>query len=209
MPLRLIPLFPLNVVVFPRTQLPLHIFEERYKEMVGNAIRDESEFGIVLAKEDGIVNAGCTVAVDKVLQMYPDGRMDILTSGRHRFEISSLNEEKTYLQGEVNFFDDDDLTPPPEELRQSAIEQYNALNALPSSREHLEPNLEDPQLSFQLAQAVPDLDFLNSLLRQRSEPGRLKALSSFLTEYVPKQQTIERMKKLSPTNGFGGKPSGL
>ena len=207
--MRTIPLFPLNVVVFPRTRLPLHIFEERYKEMVGNAIRDESEFGIVLAKDDGIVNAGCTVAVEKVLEMYPDGRMDILTAGKRRFEITSLNEEKTYLQGEVNFFDDEDFSEPPEELRQEAKRQYELLNALPNSREHLEPNLEDPQLSFQLAQAVPDLDFLNGLLRQRSEAGRLKALNEFLSEYVPKQQTIERMKTLAPTNGFGGKPAGL
>ena len=57
---------PLQVVVFPRTQLPLHIFEERYKEMVGEAIRDKSEFGIVLAREEGIVNAGCTVVVDDI-----------------------------------------------------------------------------------------------------------------------------------------------
>src|ERR1051325_7272435 len=70
---RLIPLFPLNVVVFPRTRLPLHIFEERYKEMVGNAIRDDSEFGIVLAKQDGIVTAGCAVSVEKVLRMDPGG----------------------------------------------------------------------------------------------------------------------------------------
>src|SRR5678816_2101789 len=68
---RLLPLFPLELVVFPRTQLPLHIFEERYKEMVGEAIRDESEFGIVLAKGSGILNAGCTVKVAKVLEMYP------------------------------------------------------------------------------------------------------------------------------------------
>ena len=72
MPSRLIPLFPLQVVVFPRTQLPLHIFEERYKEMVGAAIRDNSEFGVVLAKDNGIVNAGCTVMVEKVLENYPD-----------------------------------------------------------------------------------------------------------------------------------------
>lgn len=209
MSLRLIPLFPLNVVVFPRTSLPLHIFEERYKEMVGNSIRDESEFGIVLAKEDGIVNAGCTVAVEKVLEMYPDGRMDILTSGRRRFEIATLNEEKTYLQGEVNFFDDEDFTPAPEELRQQTMEQYKELNSLAESREHLTPNLEDPQLSFQLAQAVPDLDFLNGLLRQRSEAGRLKTLNTFLAEYIPKQRTIERIKTLAPTNGFGGKPAGL
>src|ERR1035437_735986 len=113
MPKRLIPLFPLQLVVFPRTHIPLHIFEDRYKEMVGEAIRDGSEFGIVLSKEDRILNAGCTVMVEKVLEMYPDGRMDILTRGQRRFEIVSLNEEKEYLQGEVEFFDDDDLAPAP------------------------------------------------------------------------------------------------
>jgi Lon protease-like protein len=91
---RLLPLFPLQVVVFPRTQLPLHIFEERYKRMVGDAIREQSEFGIVLAKEDGIVNAGCTVTVDKVLKTYADGRMDIITRGRRRFEVLSLDQDE-------------------------------------------------------------------------------------------------------------------
>jgi Lon protease-like protein len=206
---RMIPLFPLNVVVFPRTRLPLHIFEERYKEMVGDAIREESEFGIVLAREDGIVNAGCTVAVEKVLEMYPDGRLDILTAGRRRFEIAALNEEKSYLQGDVRFFDDEDFAAPADDLREAALAQYKALHALPNSRDHQEPDLADPQLSFQLAQAVPDLDFLNGLLRQRSETARLKALTAFLEDYIPKQRTIERMKHLSPTNGFGGKPAGL
>ena len=78
-----------------------------------------------------------------------------------------------------------------------------------ASRDHSEPNLSDPQLSFQLAQAVPDLDFLNALLRHRSEAGRLKQLNHFLAEYVPRQRTIERMRQLAPTNGFGGKPAGL
>src|ERR1051325_11969144 len=110
----MLPLFPLQVVVFPRTRLPLHIFEERYKEMVGNAIRDESEFGMVLAKEDGIVNAGCTVVVEKVLQMYPDGRLDILTRGQRRFEIQRLEQEKAYLQAEVEFFDDEEFAKPPD-----------------------------------------------------------------------------------------------
>jgi len=205
----MLPLFPLNVVVFPRTRLPLHIFEERYKEMVGDAIREESEFGIVLAREEGIVNAGCTVAVEKVLEMYPDGRLDILTAGRRRFEIAALNEEKSYLQGDVRFFDDEEFAAPADDLREAALAQYKALNALPNSRDHLEPDLADPQLSFQLAQAVPDLDFLHGLLRQRSEIARLKALTAFLEDYVPKQRTIERMKHLSPTNGFGGKPAGL
>src|SRR5256885_1216532 len=69
---QLLPLFTLQLVVFPRTQMPLHIFEERYKQMVGEAIRDNTEFGIVLAKEDGIVNAGCTVVVEKLLKEYTE-----------------------------------------------------------------------------------------------------------------------------------------
>ena len=205
----MLPLFPLNVVVFPRTRLPLHIFEERYKEMIGDAIRDDSEFGIVLAREDGIVNAGCAVKVERVLEMYPDGRMDVLTVGSRRFEISELNEERAYLQGEVRFFDDEDFSPTPVDVREQALEAYKTLDALPDARERQTPDLEDPQLSFQLAQGVPDLDFLNGLLRQRSETARLKALSAFLADYVPKQRAIEKMKTLAPTNGHGLRPPGL
>ncbi|HWB87173.1 MAG TPA: LON peptidase substrate-binding domain-containing protein [Bryobacteraceae bacterium] len=206
---RLIPLFPLQVVVFPRTQLPLHIFEERYKEMVGEAIRDNSEFGVVLARKDGIVNAGCTVVIEKVLEMYPDGRLDVLTRGRRRFEILTLNEEKDYLQAEVNFFDDDDFAPAPNELRDEALSHYRALHELESAREAADPDMADPQLSFQLAQALPDLDFQSTLLRHRSETGRLKEFNHYLSEYIPRQRTIERVRELAPTNGFGGKPSGL
>ena len=205
---RLIPLFPLQVVVFPRTRLPLHIFEDRYKEMVGDAIRDESEFGVVLAKEDGIVNAGCSVTVEKVMEMYSDGRMDILCLGKRRFEIVSLNEEKSFLQGEVSFFDDEDFSPTPAELRNEALSHYQALAALQAKGQG-DPDLADTQLSFQLAQAVPDLDFLSRLLRHRSETGRLQELNRYLSEYVPRQRTIERMKELAPKNGFGGKPAGL
>jgi Lon protease-like protein len=206
---RLLPLFPLQLVVFPRTRLPLHIFEERYKEMVGDAIRDESEFGIVLAKKDGIVNAGCSVKVEKVMEMYPDGRMDVMTRGERRFEIDGLNQEKDYLRAEVSFFDDDDSTEAPVEDRERAIRHYRALNELGSVRNHSEPNMQDPQLSFQLAQAVPDLDFLSVLLRRRSETERIKDLNHYLSGYLPKQKQIERMRELAPTNGFGRKPEGL
>ena len=209
MPSRLIPLFPLQVVVFPRTALALHIFEERYKEMVGEAIRNHSEFGVVLARDEGIVNAGCTVVVEKLLQMHPDGRMDILTRGRRRFEIASLNEEKSYLQAEVEFFDDDDFAPTPAELRDQALSQFHDLSEVAEVPEQNAPDLDDPQLSFQLAQTLPDLDFLHGLLRHRSETGRLKQLNQYLHTYIPRQRTIQRVKQLAPTNGFGGKPAGI
>jgi Lon protease-like protein len=209
MPVRLLPLFPLHVVVFPRTPLPLHIFEERYKDMVGSAMRDSSEFGVVLAKENGIVNIGCTVTVEKLLQMYPDGRMDILTRGQRRFEIVSLNEEKDYLQAEVNFFDDEDSTEADPALRDQAVSQYQELAQLPGAEPRPDPDMQDPQLSFQLAHHLPDLDFLSALLRHRSEAERLKHLNQYLSQYIPRQRTVERMKELAPTNGHGGKPAGL
>ena len=206
---RLIPLFPLRVVVFPRTPLPLHIFEERYKEMTGNAIRDHSDIGIVLAKEEGIVNAGCTVRIEKLLHTYPDGRMDLLTRGQDRFEILDLNQEKSYLQATVEFFDDDDIAAVPGELRDRALANYNTLRGLTDMEERGVVDLDDPQLSFQLAQGLPDLDFLNTLLRTRSEAQRLRELSEFLTQYIPRQKHIVRVRQVAPGNGFGGKPAGM
>lgn len=205
----LLPLFPLRVVVFPRTPLPLHIFEDRYKEMVGEALRENTEFGIVLAKEDGILNAGCTVAVEKVLKKYPDGRMDILTRGIRRFEILGLNEEKSYLRGEVEFFDDDDPGPGPVELRQRALTQYRGLLETGEMKTASDPVLTDPQLSFQLAQALEDLDFLNVLLRNRSEPERLKQLTDYLVRQIPRMREAARKRKLAPLNGHGAAPSGI
>src|SRR5271155_2596176 len=133
--------------------------------MTGNAIRDPSDIGIVLAKEEGIANAGCTVRIEKVLHTYPDGRMDLLTRGQDRFEILDLNQEKSYLQATVEFFDDDDIAPTPAELRDRALANYNALRELSSTDERGTADLDDPQLSFQLAQILPDLDFLHALQR--------------------------------------------
>jgi Lon protease-like protein len=209
MPSRFIPLFPLQVVVFPRTGLPLHIFEERYKAMVGDAIRDKSEFGVVLAKDSSIASVGCTVVVERVLQAYPDGRLDILARGRRRFEIVSLNEEKIYLQGEPAFFDDDDLSPVPPDLREAVLAQFGDLLPLVSLAGRGEPDLEDAQLSFQLAQCLPDLDFLNSLLSRHSETDRLHRLNQYLSLYIPRQRAIAHAREVAPTNGCGGHSAGL
>ena len=200
----LLPLFPLQVVVFPRTQLPLHIFEERYKEMVGEAIRASSEFGIVLVKDDGIVNAGCTVLVEKVLNSHPDGRMDIMTRGVRRFEIVMLDQEKSYLRGEVTYFDDDDPAAAPPDVQIVAIRLYQSWVELEDRPD--DAVITDAQLSFQLAQGIQDLDFLDFLLRTRSESLRLKKVAEFLSEFVPRQRLTTAMKKLAPTNGHGPRP---
>ena len=87
--------------------------------MIGEVIRDRQEFGVVLANEKGIVNTGCTATVDQVLRQYPDGRMDILTRGRRRFEIVLLNDERSYLRGTVEFFDDEKFEPSSPEIQQT------------------------------------------------------------------------------------------
>lgn len=205
----LLPLFPLQLVVFPRVQVPLHIFEERYKEMVGEAISHHTEFGIVLAKDNGIVSAGCTVGVEKVLKQYPDGRMDILTRGARRFEILAIDQEKAYLRGEVEFFNDEDDEPVPRELRENALQGYKLLAELGESRDYGDPELDDPQLSFQLAQGIQDMDFQSLMLRDRSESSRLRQFTEFLKGYVPRMKATSRMRELAPKNGFGHHPAGI
>ena len=107
----LLPLFPLQVVLLPGAELPLHIFEDRYKEMIAEVLHDRLEFGVILANEKGIVNTGCTALIDQVLREYPDGRLDILARGRRRFEIERLNDERSFLRGSVEFFDDEEESP--------------------------------------------------------------------------------------------------
>jgi Lon protease-like protein len=202
----LLPLFPLEVVLLPGSPLPLHIFEDRYKEMIGDAIQNHSEFGIVLAKEDGILNAGCTAIVEEVLKRYPDGRMDILARGKRRFEIVLLDSEKSYLRGSVQFFDDEDTAPAPSDLQKRALAAYKVLAQMAEVEAPQEPSPEDPQLSFRLAQLISDLDFRQILLRTRSETERMKQLADFLLEYLPKQRYIMHMRRVTPQNGHGQRP---
>jgi Lon protease-like protein len=202
---RLLPLFPLQLVVFPRTRLPLHIFEDRYKEMIGEAIRDGSDFGIVPAKENGILNAGCTVVVEKVMTTYPDGRSDVMTMGQRRFEILFLNEEKSYLRGQVEFFDDEMEEAVPPMFREKALELYRDLAATGEARSVSEPVLDDAQLSFQLAQAISDLDFQNQVLHRRSEKERLELLIGYIEQHIPRMKHAARMRRVTPQNGFGHK----
>lgn len=204
---RLLPLFPLQLVVFPGSATPLHIFEDRYKEMVGEAEAAGTEFGIVLAKDGGIMNGGCTVLVESVLKRYPDGRFDVLTRGQRRFMIRSLNQDKEYLRGEVEYYADDDSgSAPPELRRQAVLALQRMLQALAPGETAPAPDADHPFLSFQLAEAVDDLDFRNTLQRTRSETERLRVFAEFTEEYVSRKLYAARMKHATPQNGYGHKP---
>jgi Lon protease-like protein len=197
----LLPIFPLPLVLLPSTPLPLHIFEERYKEMIGLVLAQHDEFGMVLAKEEGIVNIGCSATIENVLQRYPDGRMDILAMGRRRFIIQSIDDEKDYLRASVQFFNDEeaDVVPPP--LRQEAIAEYEKLRAISHQAVAAEPRLDDPQLSFQLGQFIEDLNSRQALLAMRSETERLAFLVRALPEYIVRREQITLAKRVAPQNG--------
>ena len=191
----MLPLFPLQVVLLPHNELPLHIFEDRYKEMIGTLLEQGGEFGVVLAAEEGIVATGCTAVVAQVLKKYPDGRMDIVTVGQRRFRIQSLNQEKEYLRGAVEFFDDDDSAAPLD-LRRRAVRIC----------EEMHPDgvdAEEPELSFRLAGQIQDLQFRQEMLMMRSETERLRKIVDFVPGYRQKMEEAERMKELAPKNGHG------
>jgi len=150
------------------------------------------------------VNVGCTAAIDRVDHRYPDGRLDIVTSGSRRFEITALNEDRSFLQGEVEYFDDEDDDPGDGPLRTRVRQEFESLREFDEQAQRVEPLWADRQLSFQLAQAIPDLGFRQTLLVLRSEAERMKQLADFLTGYRVKQKQVAHVKAVAPRNGHGG-----
>jgi Lon protease-like protein len=103
-----IPLFPLGLVLIPLIPLPLHIFEERYKLMIGECLAEDKEFGIVYYNATDIQSIGCTARILKIIKRYDDGRLDILTHGQRRFLIKEIHDNKAYLEAGITYFDDED-----------------------------------------------------------------------------------------------------
>ncbi len=202
MAMEIIPLFPLSVVLLPSMPLPLHIFEERYKEMMGEVIPAKGEFGVVFAKDDGIVNIGCTATVERVMRRYDDGRLDLLAIGQRRFRIESLDQEKPFLRAEVEFFNDEDATEVPPELRQRATAAYRELAMAESeSADESQPAWANTRISFQLARYIDDFDKRQTVLSLRSEIERLEFLVRVIPEYVAKRERTALAKRVAPLNG--------
>lgn len=196
----LIPLFPLDVVLFPGIPLPLHIFEPRYKEMVAECLSHNRAFGVVRAVEQGLAEVGCTAEIVTVVKEYEDGRLDLVTEGRKRFELLRINEERSYLQGEILVIDDEPGAPPQEEASR-AIQLHCELLAIAGAQQDL--SAADPSsLSFYLAGSLPlDLDFKQKLLALRSEAERLSLLIQYFETIIP---TIHRAAKARQKAGGNG-----
>jgi Lon protease-like protein len=196
-----IPLFPLDVVLFPGASLPLHIFEERYKEMIGICIDEESSFGVVRAQQEGLAVIGCTARIVRVLHQYDDGRLDILCQGDERFEIEMLENSRAFLEAEVDFFEDEGAEASREQREECAALHFEALELAGIGVAALPLSLDRP-VSFALASALPaDLGFKQQLLSLRSDAERTERLRDFYQAVLPKLRVSACAAKATGQNG--------
>ena len=197
----LIALFPLDVVLLPGAPMPLHIFEPRYKEMIAEALDAKQPFGIVRAQQDSVAEIGCTAEISEVVKKYEDGRLDIVAEGQKRFRITGLDQERSFLRGEVNFFEDEEEGPAPKADTEKLVQLHGELLAV-AGAEATGIELDDPQLSFHLAGSVPlDLDFKQNLLAMRSESLRVEAMVEYYALLVPRLKRTIKVKEKSRGNG--------
>ncbi len=196
----LLPLFPLELVLLPGTPLPLHIFEPRYKEMIGECLAQDAPFGVIRAVEEGIAEIGCTAEIITVTKKYPDGRMDLICEGRKRFEVLDINRDRSFLQAEVLIVPDEPGAPPPDE-RVKAVQLHLEILSLAGAVQDLSA-ADQNQLSFYLAGSLPlDLDFKQKLLAMRSEGERIQAVAAYLENILPQLRRAARAREKAGGNG--------
>ena len=196
----LLPLFPLDVVLLPGTPLPLHIFEPRYKEMISECLANNAPFGVIRALEEGIAEVGCTAEIITVTKEYPDGRMDLISEGRKRFEVLELNQDRSFLQAEILLVTDEPGAAASED-KARAIQVHLDILSLAGAVQDLS-TADQNALSFYLAGSLPlDLDFKQQLLAMRSEALRIRAVADYLEGILPNLRRAARAREKAGGNG--------
>lgn len=196
-----LPLFPLELVLYPHQRLQLHIFEPRYREMIARCLDQSEPFGVVYANEGRMAEVGSTAWIQRVLTRYEDGRMDLQVEGRDRFRVQSLYYQESYLTADVETMPD-----PPEpvnsEEKERAITQHMRLLELsgqqvrPSIYQHLS------DVSFVLAEnAGLTTEQKQELLEMTSENERLNFLTGHFENILPHVQELEQIKRKIKSNG--------
>jgi len=194
-------LFPLGIVLLPTEQIPLHIFEERYQELIGECLDEEREFGLVFADEDGLREIGTFAAVTEVIDKFDDGRLNIVVEGRERFRLVELTEGRSFQTGVVEEIADEPDAADPDDT-EHALELYQRLVDL-TGAEVEEPRLDVVQLSFELAgrfEFAPELK--QRLLQLTSERERMKLLAELLAGAAA---AVEREREIAERAHSNGK----
>jgi len=193
-------LFPLGIVLLPSEHLPLHIFEERYKELIEECLEAEREFGLVYADDDGIRDIGTRARVVEVLTRFEDGRLNILVEGGERFRLDALTDGRSFQTGEVSPVEDED-DPADAASIDEALRLFGVLREVTESEVEA-PESDAPQLSFALAGKV-DLpsEVKLELLREVSERRRIDRVQDLLETAALTAQRIRRAAERASTNG--------
>jgi len=193
-------LFPLGIVLLPTEQLPLHIFEERYKELIDECLAGDGEFGLVYADDDGLRDLGTRARVTEVLTRFEDGRLNIVVEGGERFRLAELTEGRSFSTGLVAPIADDE-DPADAAGVEEALRLFERLRELTGSDVE-SPRAGTAQLSFALAGKVelPAQDKL-ALLAETSERVRMELVQDLLTSAVVTAQRVRRAAERASTNG--------
>lgn len=193
-------LFPLRLVLFPGERLPLHIFEPRYRELIGEAIEQDGEFGILLAEDQGVRSVGTAVVVAEVVEQLPDGRLNIVVEGRSRFRVLELTTGRSFLTARVEPVEDEPDTADAGDAER-AVRLLEALAATAG----VEIDLPEPGadlLSFAVAARVEmEVDDEQELLELRSERERLVRLGELLEEATARAKLEGEVREKAKTNG--------
>ncbi len=204
-----LPLFPLEVVLYPGEQLPLHIFEPRYRRLVARCLEEDRPFGIVLAEAGKLAQVGSLARITRVLARYDDGRMDILVTGEDRFRIVQLYSDEPYLTADVERI----VEPweiPEHALRERLITQHMRLLELVGRtvRPSLYENVR--YLSYVIApNAGLTMQQQQEVLELLTENERVAYLVSHLERFLPQVEQMEAMRRRVQSNGHfpEGRPS--
>jgi Lon protease-like protein len=194
------PLFPLGIVMLPTELVPLHIFEERYKLMIGECLDEEREFGIVWLADDKLCEVGCMGQITQVLERAEDGRLNILVQGTRPFRLVERNPDLPYPAGTVELLDDDEPDAPPD-VAAEARERYAALVQRVTDRRPDDAELEQLDAYGMAATIEFSPGPKQKLLEQRSESERLRMVTTMLDETLKKLDSSERAGELARGNG--------
>lgn len=195
-------LFPLELVLLPTERVPLHIFEPRYKELIGECLRSGDEFGLVLEDEQGRREIGTRAAVVEVLQVFDDGRMNVVVEGHDRFRLRGLTSGREFLTGEVEPVDDED-----EDADASGSDSERALALFRELVEAVGEEIDEPDggsgsLSFEIAARVDfGIEPKQELLELLSEPERLRQLCVLLEGAIEAVRREREVRERASTNG--------
>jgi ATP-dependent Lon protease len=199
-----IPLFPLDVVLLPAMTLPLHIFEPRYKLLIRRCLEQQIEFGIVMASGKNVAAVGCTAEITRKVKDYPDGRMDILTEGRHVFALRQVFDDLEYYEGRVEYLQDEPAAIDLEQERR-VTQLFQQCHALLFGQAWVDEEPKDPgTLAYRMGARLPmELHNRQALLEMRDESRRRRSLLKWLTEFLPKLAEREKTRERAKGNGHG------